>query len=964
MGKKCSFNKYIKKMFSFLVVCLIAITLTGCDSSNRRGTGSLDTNATYASVGDYSITVGDLYDSLRYNANSYLENAVLEFLYETEIKEVKDNTSKYADKLNDLVLEAIYGTSDKEEIADLTDADVKINTYVDNMKLEGYTISSDDIKQEKFDSVYPKYYLEVAKYVAAHNKLAEEFTVNEGVIDFGEINDESYFTTDDVVNYYKANHTNKGTVTALLVRFISSTEASNLLKAFGLKTYDGAWYQIPVKADELTSKAKYNEYYDDYVVNPSDASEEGGLSSVEMTGNGKNTILKIFIAIYNYIYGGFRDQIVINGLTSYDDFMTTYTGPEHLSYYNYIYEIIDNDGNNRINESFDSAKEYDDLVASLVAYDETVDMEAVVMSSERLNSYNSSLATYVYDTLATEASEDSETFTQYSCSAKSYGSYYYLVYKIAAEDDVELYDEKDPEDENDDDDTEIEFTNQELLNEILNALFEEKLNETYIHEVQHEKIDDAKLKIFDSIIELQFMQSNSELVEHYSKTKKSNNNLIAEVKYQGNKKEIKVDDAYAYLEPLYGPQQAMSLLFNEYIKGTTYYTDLEDQYDNYVLAIENMLTYFANDYYASYGYPSSLGKYNFMLLYYRTANIEEAVKDYLMVSDAQSAFFQDILTNYKGSGDFFEALKGFADDSYDDYYSLTATGLSVYVDRDEDGEKDVLDANNTLDQAILADAQALMVEAQNYIKTNVEDYATAITNLISEYNDAARIQTTNPTEPEYIWATYRQKGLYLESTSIGEVTNKTTAVEENVANRVAELYASVMDKELGLTTNVLDHQILSTETGYTCLLITAGTNPSSIKYDNEEYIDSYLEIPVLNNDKTEIITIDKADFALDKASINLVKVYVLDYLLLGDVHSLPEATTTALDTFLLPLIERYTSSASQYRQILDAMGSITFAAEADARSAFLNEYIAIQQRVADSYDDSNATWWTAMYKNQ
>ena len=344
-------------MFSFLIVCLIAITLTGCDCSNRRGTGSLDMNATYASAGDYSITVGDLYDSLSYNTTSYLENAVFEFLFEIEIKEVKDNTSKYQEKLDDLVLEAIYGTSDEEEIADLTDSDVKIQTYIDNMKLEGYVISKADIESKNFSVVYPKYYLEVAKYVAAYNQLAEEFTVTEGVIDFGEITDESHYTIDDVIDYYEANYTNKGDVTAVLVRFLSSTEAANLLKAFGLKTYDGTWYQIPVN-DELTSKTKYNEYYDDYVVNPNNVDE--GFVSVERTGNGINTILKIFVAIYNYIYGDIRGAIEYSGLESYETFLTTYTGPSHLSYYNYVKEIIDNEGENRLNTSFDSTKEYND----------------------------------------------------------------------------------------------------------------------------------------------------------------------------------------------------------------------------------------------------------------------------------------------------------------------------------------------------------------------------------------------------------------------------------------------------------------------------------------------------------------------------------------------------------------------------------------------------------------------------
>ena len=102
---------------------------------------------------------------------------------------------------------------------------------------------------------------------------------------------------------------------------------------------------------------------------------------------------------------------------------------------------------------------------------------------------------------------------------------------------------------------------------------------------------------------------------------------------------------------------------------------------------------------------------------------------------------------------------------------------------------------------------------------------------------------------------------------------------------------------------------------------------------------------------------------------------MLEYLLLGDVYSLPEATTTALDTFILPLIERYTSAASQYNQILKAMGEITFAStsavtigndafkEGYTRKDFLNSYVDIQERVADSYDtDLYPNWWTVMYE--
>ena len=89
MSKKPFLTKHPKKLIALILACLITITLTGCDSSNRKPTGDLDLSATYASNANYSVTVGDVYNKLRYNAVSYVENAVYNFVYQEEIETVK-----------------------------------------------------------------------------------------------------------------------------------------------------------------------------------------------------------------------------------------------------------------------------------------------------------------------------------------------------------------------------------------------------------------------------------------------------------------------------------------------------------------------------------------------------------------------------------------------------------------------------------------------------------------------------------------------------------------------------------------------------------------------------------------------------------------------------------------------------------------------------------------------------------
>ena len=972
MSKKLIFPKHVKSILVLVLTCLIAITLTGCDRSNRKSTGDLPLDAEYASNGKHTVTVGELYDELRYHASDYVIDETFNLVYKKELDQVKANPKKYEEKFNELILTEIYGTDDAEEIVEMKEDDakgveIKVNQYIDAMYQEGYKLTSEQVEAKDFSSVYSHYYLEVAKYVAAWNKLSEKFEVNaDGTINFGEITKESTITESEVVNWYTANYTNQKPVDAVLIRFINSTEASNLLKKFGIKTENGRWYQIKLDEKECATKNGYDEFYDEYDVDKS----EYGTISIEELGKGKATILKIFAAMYNYIY---PYRTPITGFTNVD-LNTIKAGlkdtEQHLLYYHYIEAIID--------EDHESTTSEEDMLASLksklLAYDKAdSNNEYIHMSKDRLDGYSTSLATYLYNTLKTKDEvEEDETYTQFTTSAKSYNSYYYMLFKLGKEEDQKLYDEV----KNDDGTTSYNFLDSEeavaLKQTILTEIFESKLDETYIHELEHERIEEVKIKIFDSVVESQFMYlSNSELVEHYDKTRKSNNNYIASVTYQDETINISVNDAYAYLEPLYGPQAAASLLFDKYIVETKYYTDLADDYDQYVETIETMLYYFSNDYYASSGYPSTLGKYTFMKLYFRTAVVEEAVKDTLMLTDAKSAYISDFAAHGFANDTFYSSLLSYANTDRSKYFSLTATALKVSVDKDEDGEADELTGTD------LAKANELLVKARNEISNSSESYANALNTVVSNFNSSSRIveNELNPTTPEYKWAEYRALGLNLESVSIGEINNTNETADEAVKARIESLYPTLVNKELGLTSAYLDTEILNTENSLSLLLITAGTLPTSAKYENEENEDLYKNINVIINDKLQ--KFENLDYSADLITLDQVKIYVSEYVLLGDVYSLPATTTTALDTYLLPLISKYTSSASQMLIIDNAIGTITFKDNTKAvastfneafikdysRSSFYENYKAINIKTADSYkEETYAGWWTNMYK--
>ena len=959
MSKKPILSKFTKIISALVLVFLITITLTACDTANKQPTSGINLDEVYASNGTYSVTVREVFDKLRYNVGSYLDESIYNVIYAEEIKTVKENVATYKDRLDELVLEDIYGTSDKEDIAEIKDKDVKIATYVDEMYQKGIVISKDEILNETFTAVYPVYYVEVAKYVAAKNDLTSKFEVNDGVINFGEINDDSYFTTDDVVNYYKNNYKNKGEVTAILVRFINSAEASNVLKQFGLKESGGKFYQIPLPSDltEVDNKPKYDAYYDETKLNIATT----GLASIDEYGNGNATVLKVYAAIYNYVYS-YRNPIELTDKTV-DDF----ADKGHLQYYYYLKDIIDTDNQSPVEG------EYETLVSELLAYEEAND-ETIVMSNEKLNKYSATLANKIYNLPNPPAEGEDSEYAPYYTKAQSAGSYYYLMYKVDQEADKELFDDSD------EDNITFPEENKEFLQQVLEEMFEEKLNDKYISDIMNARIDETSIKIYDSIVEKQFMYtSGSIFATGYETNKDKNNDLIAEVTYKGNTTALSVAQIYNYLEPLYGPQVAQNLLFQKYIKDQDkYYGVLESKYDQYVETIETMLYYFSNDYYASSGYPAEIGTYDFMMLYFGTADVDTAVRNFLMVSDATSAFYSDF-SGYSNDK-FYQNVYEYQKDSYEDFYSLTVSGIQVFVDRDEDNVPDEITDTplNAEGDTLRSLAEKLLDAVYTEVANSTTDYETAINNVIAEYNKSSRIPSTNPTAPESKWAAFRAEGLYVSYSSIGTYTNTSVNVDENIANRVKELKdnTNVVDPKLGFTSKYLDNEPLLTDNDkLTYLLVTSAALPTSAKFesDNEVVNEIYSSIDVILNG--EKVTISGLTYDKDEITVDQIKVYVAEYLLFGDVYSLPTTTVAALDAYVLPILTKFTGTASQYIIERNIIGTVTYSYNGElsdafndafttayTRSGYMTKYYQILQDVEDQYQaPTYENWWEKMY---
>ena len=973
MSKKFNLTKRVKTVFLLVLMCLISISLTGCDS--RESNGSLNLNSTYASVGTNTVSVGEVYDELRYYAATYINDFAVNVMYEEELKTVRQNRTKYQENYEEAILEAIYGSSEEETLEKLVEADAKVSvlTYLDTMYQKGYVLPAitnefsnyEKVLETVYEAAAPFYDIEVAKYVAAYNHLLEEadVTVNSnGKLVFSEVTEDSYFTVEDVIEWYEDNYVNQGEVEALVIRFQNSEEALNVLKLFGIKTYNGRWYQIKPTTEELEeikkSKVAYDKWYDEYVID-----EKSGLQSIDQVA-GYSTILQIYQEVYKYVY------------TYRFDTTSSLTG-SHLKYYNYISSLIEN--KTGITPEEDKVA-YDALVKTLKedpAY-------AVVMDTEKVNAYSTTFATYVYESLKVE---DEVSYSQFSVAPQSKGDYHYLVFKFAHVGDQEIYEEVENEEGKTEDKLLTTDAAKALINTILNELFLDTLSDSYIEDVEHDRMEETKITIYDAKIETYFMYtSGSHFAENYEKSKKSNNNFIAAVKYQDTERNIKTDDLYNYLEPLYGTQAAYKLLFNNYIKTTPYYKDLntEAQKEIYEETIRTILYYFSNDYYASNGYPSTMGKYNFMIVYFGSADVEEVITDVLMVSDATTAFYNDYSAHGFEDDSFYSNLAGYANESYNDYYSLTASGINVYVDLDQDGEKD------TLTTELKALSEELLAAVYEEISKSNSDYTTAANDVVAEYYATTRdesVKDYNPTASEAKWAKYRKAGLELKVESIGEVNNKTTSAEANVKSRLESLYSILVDEKYGFTTAYLDNEVLFNEenTTATMLLITTGTVNSAVKFEDEDNAKYYDEVTIMINDVKETVKLTYTENVITKEQ---VKVYVAEYMLYGDVYSLPTSVTTALDNYLGTLVSKYTSTASKTTIIKNILGTVTIendstdiAANTNELNptfnpAFVTEYNSLSrtqvfekqlkqlQNSSNGYDfETHSTWWSTMYNN-
>lgn len=996
MNKKIIKRGIYKPFTVLFLVVMLLFTLTSCGKKADLYKG-INKDEDYLTLGDFKVTNGELYDKLKWSSASFISEKANEALIKTYLDKVtqvienpaddeKELSAEYLNDVQDYFIMAIYDLDDIELL------DTFQNLYLEYQNKLKYKdsfyqqynieISVDDIDaliSQNEDGtptytfndlttnqkeIFEKYYESLARKLFARDYLEDEIKEYEEDM---EEDDDPYFTDSEIKTYWTENYKYNYDLDAILIRFINENEAMSVLKAFGLKSYRSRMYYI-FQDDEMTNE-EYSKWYDDF-----DFTDPANVSNYRMVSSNNDfnqaLMLSIYIEMYNYVYS-YRTPINnIEGLTEADK---SSSNRRQLTF-----QII---------EKFDSDSELREMTIEQF-YEKYLKNENISYNGDDLDVINSSLKSYLYTTLDLSKVKKAGN---YSLAAQSYGDYYFMAFKIAdpvlPENETLVFDEEDSSS------IDRTATSEAFLDKLIEGLKEDTLTQAYIDNAISTSLEDCNIRIYDSNIEIAYMASNSS----YSKNRKSSpaDGVVARIKYEDTTIDVTALDIWNELEPSNGISTALQLISKPIIKESQVYADVisdDELVDSFYDSFNILLANFANGQLSSYGYDSSLGKYNFLLLYFNTTDVDEIIYDFYCLNEATTKLLNDYSSEAMAS-----LLKNAANTYSENYFSVSATNLLVYVDMDEDGAPDKVngifnndgfDWNTELARPVdgattYAElAKQLINDIIRIAENSTSSNADAFSSIVEEYNSSSRFENSyngavvggvyDPTEPEKYWAKYRANGLYIKTEELADVSNSTDqgTVSDVLKLAIVDAYTEMMNlfnEEIPtdyLYTALYDNdgEGLLSENGYNLFTITGATVNDDAEFTEEDDPNKiYTDLVYIYNDNAyKISNLYSED---GKLTDDQVRAYLLEYSTSQQTISMPSKVSTALTTYLSPVYTRFTSDSSQFVVLLAYLNTAVGGTDYDNYTAFkfgtssnstastekLKKLLEINSRIEDGY---------------
>ncbi len=940
-------TKIFKRSLALVIVGVSLLGLASCKKvKDQIPYGSL-TDSVYAEGTGFKITEKELYEEMRINGVDLLNKEFENIVFKEEIKKVNDNFEDYKEDLIKYANQAIFGTSKLDDLKEYKEKDLvsAVESYLDSMFLKGTPLTTADIDADNFeahsDELLKQYVNNVAKKLYAKEKLAEE------VVD----EDSNYYIDKDkdIESYFKSNIQKRYPLSFVSIRFSNSYEANETLRYFNIKTYRQNWYIIPDPRDVVVdgyalsvledlgledsngslSELDHQKYFDKYSVNPEREISEGEKDELL----DENEVLFQILEIYNYIYP---------------------------------YKAIDLSGLDKV-EALEQVLADEDFVND----DEdakglfTLTYEDFPINSQSESTLNG-VRTYLYNTLSTK-----ENGTRFTASPRSFGNYYYLLYKLEDHND-DILNQVDEEDKlivwADEDKKELK----DYALTYYEELVENKLTESYVNSKASARYNDVKVVIYDSDVHL-FLRNDK-----YELAKKFDNNLVATV----DGEEITVDQFYALLKKQYGPSIAMDMGIKKTLLNSKYVDQItKKQRQEYEENIDNLISQFSSDAFASSGFPASIGRAKFLKLAFQSNSKEEAVERVYILSEVEKLYLADYKEHF--GEQVYDKFLTLANRLQEQTFSLTTGHLIVKVDMDEDeNPDDPQEFFDTLTAAEVLEYKEAITELLALIYTKASKYPnfdSGLQDIVKLYKESARFncddnyvgdddddEQNKLCGPEKDWAKFKKLGLQIEYQSLGTQTNKTNwpgqqNFDEKFYDRIVEFYDFIYEeyyeldekfpKQLLDSKPIVYDDVLETSFGWHLILALGGDVAKSAKftYSDDKYIDGdntkgkiYEKVELKDKDGNVEKTLNA--YSDDKKiSLNQVEIYLhqkdSDY----DID-LPSNVNTAITNYLAPIVARYEEQEMRLHLLhkLVTGANLTFTNASDQTT--LDGILAINQK--------------------
>ncbi len=951
---------------------LTILSLASCKQASDIYS-AIDSNSVYSNIGNYKVTNYELFKELSWSGASQLDSDINDAIISSYLTDVKDavlnsdtdayknHHDEYVEKLRELficdifgvdTMSAYFGINTFDSVNKLiaqgidnlyTNYGIKI-TEADFLSLAGLSATGTgrlpsyiedetlpELKYEKMSaaqkSLLAHYYSDLAKKLFALNYLNDEITEyeedNNDGIDTTNKNYSYYFTDSDIISKWKSEYYYKYTsANGLMLRFVSEDEITQTLKTFGVKLYNGSFYFIYQSEDK--SDSDYDKYYSDFDFTlPSNTGNYFRLSGLQ--------VLLLYVEMYNYIYP-YRDA-----LPSLDSIEEARNNNNTSSRRDITNEI------RNISEDLTEEEFYNTYIKTCKSYDEYINHVGTEMSDisdAYRNMLYENLDDYSYSTSGTSHNDFyymNYRFNIDTTELENKG--YSLYYKADANGDITQKGE-DGKDEKADSSVIDRTRSKDILEKVVDILKDEKLTTSYISTAVNEAKKDAKISIYDENLSIAYAVSYA---DYYSKTwgKANADDVVAKVEYDDNTYEIKTSDIYKQLETTLGLTTAVDMLTKQIIKDTDEYKKTEANVDEYYSQLNNVLTSFSNGGLSTYGYDASIGKYNFLMTYFHSSDVNEIINDTYRVNDANTA----LLSNYASDKELIKLFAKYASEAYENTFTVSATNLLVYVDFDEDENPDknfdwtqeVVITNedgSTETTTYKALAFELIEQISNIMENGSDTFATSITNIVSDYKtsgrfsngyDSAKDSSGNydPTGSEKYWAKFKRAGLQIKSTEYSSVTNSSdsSSIPYELQNELMDIYKRedfiVNDSAPSEYLDSLPYDTnegLSSSEGYNLVVVTSATINASAKFESNKDLNKiYSNLYYYYNEELTYISNIYNDS--DTLTENQILAYLLEYADNSTSETIPSDISSALSSFFSPIYTKYTSSSCQ-RELL------------------------------------------------